>query len=57
MSLFLDFDKEEEIFYNNMYLEEYKIVIKMPINKDEDSKKHLKVEEFNLANYTYLLDY
>ena len=28
---FIDWDKFENIFYNNFYLENYKIVIKMPL--------------------------
>ncbi len=27
---FIDFDKDKRIFYNNLYLDEFKIVIKIP---------------------------
>lgn len=57
VSMFLDFDKREEIFYNNLYLEDYKIVVKIPIKPDENIEKQVKIEEFDLAKYTYLLGY
>ncbi|GAH35446.1 unnamed protein product, partial [marine sediment metagenome] len=28
---FIDWDKFENVFYNNLYLENYKIVVKMPL--------------------------
>jgi hypothetical protein len=56
---FLDFDKNTKIFYNNIYLEELKIVIKMPLaslQKDPNSRD-IKIEKFDLCKYTYLLAY
>ena len=54
---FIDFDKYERIFYNNLYLDDYKIVIKMPLIKKENSQEDIKIEKFDLAKYTYLLSY
>ncbi|UCC19235.1 MAG: hypothetical protein JSV62_14205 [Promethearchaeota archaeon] len=54
---FIDWDKFENIFYNNFYLENYKIVIKMPLlpkNKREDD---IKIKKFNLEKYTFLISY
>ena len=59
MSVFVDFDKKKKTFYNNLYLEEEKLVIKMPLinseKLDEKVKREVKVEKFDLTKYTYLL--
>jgi hypothetical protein len=58
-SKFMDFDKDRKIFYNNLYLDEFKIVIKMPCVcpvKDIDQNL-IKIEKFDLVKYTYLLSY
>ena len=61
MGKFIDFDKKKGMFYDNIWLDEQKIVIKMPITSESYSEKYpnldFKIEEFNLANYTYLLAY
>ena len=55
---FIDYDKLEEIFYNNLYLEEFKLCVKMPIiYKRESQKKDLVVNKFSLERYSYLLSY
>lgn len=54
---FIDFDKYKRRFYNNLYLDDIKIVVKMPLIKEKESKEDLKVEKFDLAKYTYLLAY
>jgi hypothetical protein len=56
---FLDFDKTKGVCYDNIYIEDQKIVIKIPLfslKKINDNLK-LKIEEFNLENYLYLLTY
>ena len=49
------------MFYDNIWLDEQKIVIKMPLTSESYSEKYpkmdFKIEEFSLANYTYLLAY
>ena len=50
---FIDFDKIKSIFYNNLYLDDYKIVVKMRLTKEED----IKIENFDLTKYIYLLAY
>ena len=54
MSLFLDFDQYENIFYSNLYLDDVKLVVKIRITNNMKAKKDLKVEKFDLAKYTYL---
>ena len=57
MNLFLDFDKNKHVFYNNLYIDEYKLVVKTPINKREKHEFNTKIEEFDLTKYTYLTHY
>ncbi|MFX1488687.1 MAG: hypothetical protein ACFFBI_06030 [Promethearchaeota archaeon] len=54
---FIDWDKFRNIFYNNIYLENYKIVIKMPLIPQMDSEDDIKIKKFNLEKYTYLCSY
>ena len=53
--MFLDFDKTEKIFYSNLYMDDYKLVVKNPITNDEKPNHDIKIEEFNLTKYTYLV--
>ena len=57
ISMFIDWDKYKNCFYNNLYLEDYKIVIKIPLIKDKPKWNDLKIKKFNLAKYTYLISY
>jgi hypothetical protein len=59
INLFLDYDKVEMTFYNNLYLKDINRVVKIPIkvNKNEDSYDKIKIERFNLVKYTYLTSY
>ena len=55
---FIDYDKKKKIIYNNIYLDEFKIVIKMPLSCEEVCEKDdIKIKKFNLEKYTYLLSY
>ena len=57
-SMFLDWCKYKNIFYNNLYLEDYDWVIKMPIiPQGSETQKEIKLKKFNLTRYTYLLSY
>ncbi|MFX0025680.1 MAG: hypothetical protein ACFE8M_04635 [Candidatus Hermodarchaeota archaeon] len=56
-SKFIDWDKFENCFYNNIYLEDYKIVVKMPLIPRKNSKKDIKIKKFDLTKYTYLVSY
>ena len=57
ISMFLDWDKYKNCFYNNLYLEDYKIVLKIPLIKDKLIKDDIKIKKFNLTKYTYLVSY
>ncbi len=54
---FIDWDKFENVFYNNFYLDKYKIVIKMPLLPKEELKDEIKIKKFNLEKYTFLISY
>ncbi len=55
MSKFLDFNKDQREFCDNLFLEEEKIVVKMPLKKNETLE--VRIERFDLSKYTYLLSY
>ena len=55
MSKFLDFNKDEKEFYDNLYLDDFKIVVKMPLKKNESLE--VKIEKFDLSKYLYILSY
>jgi hypothetical protein len=54
---FIDWDPCKNIFYNNIYLENQKIVIKMPLIPTEDSEDDIKIKKFDLGKYTFLINY
>ena len=55
ITMFIDWDKYKNRFYNNLYLEDYKFVIKMPLIKNENLD--IKIKKFDLTEYTYLISY
>ncbi|MFX0057924.1 MAG: hypothetical protein ACFE85_10865 [Candidatus Hodarchaeota archaeon] len=57
ITMFIDWDKYKNMFYNNIYLDDYKIVIKMPLIQRKKSKKDIKIKKFDLTKYTYLCSY
>lgn len=54
---FIDWDKFENVFYNNLYLENYKIVIKIPLAPRKEPKNEIKIRKFSLEKYTFLISY
>jgi hypothetical protein len=54
---FIDWDKCRNMFYNNIYLENCKVVIKMPLIPRKDSEGDIKIKKFDLGKYTYLCSY
>jgi len=54
---FIDWDKCKNIFYDNIYLENQKIVIKMPLIHTEESEDDIKIKKFDLEKYTFLINY
>jgi len=54
---FIDWDKCKNIFYNNIYLENCKRVIKMSLIRRENSEEDIKIKKFDLGKYTFLINY
>ena len=54
---FIDWDKCKNVFYNNIYLENHKIVVKMPLIPLEDLEEDIKIKKFDLEKYTFLISY
>jgi len=57
LNKFIDFDKDNKIFYNNLYLKDFDIVIKMPLTAQNKLPKEMIIEKFNLTKCSYLLSY
>ncbi|MFX1274216.1 MAG: hypothetical protein ACFFBP_00400 [Promethearchaeota archaeon] len=57
LSKFIDFDKGKSIFYDNVYLDAYKIVVKIPLLKSKKEDKEVQIKKFSLENYTFLFSY
>jgi len=54
---FLDFDKYKKIIYNNLYLDDFHIVIKMCLITNNYPNEELRIEKFDLTKYSFLLSY
>lgn len=54
---FIDWDKRKNVFYNNVYLGNHKIVVKMPLIPSEDLEDDIKIKKFDLEKYTFLISY
>ena len=57
LNKFIDFDKHHKIFYNNLYLKDFDLVIKMPIIAQNKLPEEIVIEKFNLTKFSYLLSY
>ena len=55
---FLDFDNNNQVFYYNIYLKNYKLAIKMPISESKKEKhtENIKIEKFDPIKYKFLLN-
>lgn len=51
---FLDFDRNGKIFYVNYYLDEYKVVLKESLFKENLQSCDYLIDRFDLEKYTYL---
>jgi hypothetical protein len=58
MDKFIDFDRRKGLFYDNLWLNQEKLVIKVPLACEDYASNPLdiKIEEFTLSN-SYLMHY
>jgi hypothetical protein len=57
INMYIDWDRYKNMFYNNIYLEDSKFVIKMPLLPQKNDQMDIKIKKFNLTTYTYLISY
>ncbi len=57
IKFFIDFDKADNILYDNLYIGEYKIVIKIPMGEKDKFRGQTKIERFSLINDIFLTSY
>lgn len=55
MKQFLDYSKSKREFYENLYIEEENLVIKIPLNNNhKKNKSNFLIEQFDITKYVYL---
>jgi len=57
IKFFIEFNKADNTLYDNLFLGEYKIVIKTPMNERDNPLSQIKIECFSLVNNTFLTSY
>ena len=57
LSKFVDFDCRKNIFYDNLYIKDRNLVIKLPLLFRTKLENEIRFERFDLTRYTYLFDY
>ncbi|MBN1215961.1 MAG: hypothetical protein JXA99_11050 [Candidatus Lokiarchaeota archaeon] len=57
MTKFIDYDKYNRVFYDNLYLNDEKLVVKIPLQFELMNKDLFKIDVFDLTRYTYLISY
>ncbi|MFW9818701.1 MAG: hypothetical protein ACFFE5_03745 [Candidatus Thorarchaeota archaeon] len=56
---FVDYDKENGLLYDNLYLNDIKLVIKIPFQdlRKEGSINNIRIAKFNLTDSIYISNY
>ncbi len=54
---YIDFDKRDSHYYNNIYLDEFDVVIKMPLFEYDKTEEIAVIDRFSLSNRIFLLSY
>ena len=59
IKFYLDYDKNKNVFYENLYLCDCKKVLKIPLvnNQNPSHKDKIKIRKFDLEKYVYLVDH
>ncbi len=51
---YIDFDKNSSELYNNYYLNNQKIVLKIPINSYGEFDDYIEIDEFKIKNSIFI---
>jgi len=54
---FIDLDHKDEILYNNLYLNDSRILIKIPLVSKEGDHPEIRIQKFSITNIAYLTSY
>ena len=54
---FINYNEEDGKLYDNFYLDDFKLIIKIPLTGKEEEKRDVKIEQFTFASGVYLLSY
>ncbi len=57
MRKFICLKQKKEQVYNNLYLEDYKLVIKIPLIEKDRDDSDIETENFDLSSYTIFIPY
>ncbi|MFX1238453.1 MAG: hypothetical protein ACFFAS_05080 [Promethearchaeota archaeon] len=57
MNRFIDLEQDKDILYDNIYMNEYKIIIKMPLYNAEGILGEIKHDTFDLAKSKIFIPY
>ena len=57
IKFFIGFNKSDNSLYDNLYIEDFKIVIKIPMGEKDNLPGHIKIERFSLVNEVFLTSY
>jgi len=56
---FVDYDKKNGLLYDNLYLNDFKFVVKIPFqdSRKEGSINNIRIAKFNLTDSIYIYNY
>jgi hypothetical protein len=57
MKNFIDFNKNDNILYDNLYVGEFHIVIKTPMVRMDNLNRKIKIEWFSIVDDIFLTSY
>lgn len=61
IGMYIDLEKDKSHFYTNVYLSQENIVVKQSFSwrgaKESNIKGEIKIENFDLAKYIFLINY
>jgi hypothetical protein len=59
LNKYVDFNKDNGVFYDNLYLSDMKFVIKIPFRDSREEREihNIKIEKFTLTDSIYLFNY